>query len=226
MTSAEERGPGTGADDGAGPESEGTAERRSPGEEAIREEVRELTAQMLRTGRIDTERVRELSRAMTAGTGPAAAADAHEAFADAMARLDEALMRSAESTHEILQRLAAKGESHTDNDIKEALARLEQLQRDYVATASRVAEAASGNLQRELRDLASHAQRVGADAAAQVASLLGEFTRRIGGTSREGAVSGLEATREYGMRMAFFTSGILAGIADALREQPPPKSRD
>jgi hypothetical protein len=190
--------------------------------------MRQMTLETLRTGRIDTRGVKEVGRALTSDFGPAKqrAGDTGEAFADAIRRLDEGLMNTAASAHTALAQLADKGDDHTDNDLKEALEHLRQLQNAYVETTTLLAEQASDSLQREFRELARHAQKVGADAGARVASLINEFAERVSSTSNEAARSGLDLTRQTGMRMAFLTSGVLAGIADALREQATPKKSE
>jgi len=197
-------------------------------EQAIRERVRDLTAQMLSTGRLDGEGIKEVVRAMGVGVGvaPAPAIDddqAREAFASAVAALDEALQRSAQAVHESLAALAARGKDFSDNDLKNAFASLQQLQHDYVAVANRIADATGGNIRRELVDLALHAQRVGADAGVRMAQVMSEFADRIGGTTRGRAASGLQAARDYGANMTLATSGLLAGFADALRQQADAK---
>ena len=195
-------------------------------EQAIRERVRDLTAQMLSTGRLDGEGIKEVVRAMGVGTVPAPAVDdeqAREAFASAVAALDEALQRSAQAVHESLSALAARGKDYSDNDLKNAFASLKQLQHDYVAVANRIADATGGNIRRELVDLALHAQRVGADAGVRMAQVMSEFADRIGGTTRGRAASGLQAARDYGANMTLATSGLLAGFADALRQQADAK---
>jgi hypothetical protein len=73
----------------------------------------------------------------------------------------------------------------------------------------------SGNLRREMTELAALAQNVGGEASARVASVMGEFASRMS----EGASSGLESMRGASVRMALLASGVLAGVADALRER-------
>jgi len=195
-------------------------------EQAIRERVRELTAQMLAGGRLDTEGVKEVVRAMGGGAAFQPAMDSPEAraaFADAVRGLDQALQQSAQATHEALQSLAVRGKDFTDNDLKQAFASLQKLQEDYVATANRIADATTGNIRRELVDLALHAQRVGADASVRVAQVMSEFANRMSGSYREKAATGMEAARDYGARMTMLTSGLLAGFADALRQQSESK---
>jgi hypothetical protein len=194
---------------------------RSADEQAIRERVRELTTQLLAGEKLDTDGVKEVVRAMSGGT-PKPSLDgtqAREAFVEALRGLDLQLQASSQAAHAALASLAARGSEFSDNDLKNAFAALQKMQADFVATAHHVADAASGNIQRELLDLALHAQRVGADASVRVAQVMSEFANRMKSSYRERAVPGLETAREYGMNMTLFTSGLLAGVADAMRQQ-------
>jgi hypothetical protein len=78
----------------------------------------------------------------------------------------------------------------------------------------------SANLRRELTELATHAQNVGVEASVRVARMMGEFASSMGAGS---ASSALETVRGASARMAALASGVLAGIADALREQSEAK---
>jgi hypothetical protein len=48
---------------------------------------------------------------------------------------------------------------------------------------------------------------------------MNEFATRITDTYRDTAVPSLEAARAFSARMALLTSGIVAGVADALSDQ-------
>lgn len=195
-------------------------------EQAIRERVRELTAQMLAGGRLDTEGVKEVVRAMGVPVGLPPALDTEQArlaFAEAIGGLDRALQESAQAAHEALAALASRGKDFSDNDLKNAFAALQKLQENYVATANHIADATTGSIRRELVDLALHAQRVGTDASVRIAQIMSEFASRMGGSTRGRAASGLDAAREYGVNMTMLTSGLLAGFADALRQQSDAK---
>jgi hypothetical protein len=190
-------------------------------DQVIRERVKGLTSQALQEGRIDPEAVRDIARAViggTAGNMAVSGAETRELFADMVRKLDAALMKSARETHDALQQLATRGKDFTDNDLKEALVSLRQLQQDYTAAASRLAEAMTGNLRREMMELAVHAQNVGVEASARVASMMGEFTADMGVTS------GMAKIRDASARMALVASGVLAGVADALRDQSKAKN--
>ena len=192
-------------------------------DQAIRERVRVLTSQILRQGKIDPEGIKEVMRAVT-GSAPSATAPTSEAseteFSVAVRRLDAALGVSAEAAHRALETIAIRGTDATDNDVKGAHASLMKLQEDCLAAANLVSKRASGeNLRRELDQLALHAQNVGVEASARAGALMNEFANRVTGAYRETAVPSLEAARALSARMAHLTSGIIAGVADALSDQ-------
>jgi phage-related tail protein len=96
---------------------------------------------------------------------------------------------------------------------RKALVSLRKLEEDYAAVANQLGEAMSANLRREMTELATRAQNLGVEASVRVASTMGEFANSMG------AASALETVRGASARMAMLASGVLAGIADALREQ-------
>jgi len=185
-------------------------------DQAIRERVKGLTSQVLQQGRLDPAAVRDIVRTVIGGAAGSAAvsgAEARDLFAAAVRELDEALVKSASGAHLALQQLASRGKDFTDNDLKEALVSLRKLEHDYAAAVSHVAEAMTGNLRREMTELAVHAQNVGVEASARVASMMGDLAGGVGATP------GMATIRDAGVRVALLASGVLAGVADALRDR-------
>ena len=190
-------------------------------DQPIRERVKDLTSQALQQGRLDSEAVREVVNAVlgrAAGSSTASGAKTRELFADRVRQLDDALVKSASATHSALQQLGSRGQDFTDNDLKDALVSLRKLEEDYAAVATRLAEAMSANLRREMTEIAAHAQNLGVEASVRVANVMGEFANAMGA-----AGSGLGAVRDAGARMAMLASGVMAGIADALRDRTEAK---
>ena len=203
------------------PTTSDTASPVATEDQVIRERVKGLTSQALQEGRIDPEAVRDIARAViggTAGNMGMSGAETRELFVDAVRKLDEALVKSANATHDALQQLATRGKDFTDNDLKEALVSLRNLEQDYAAAASHIAEAMTGNLGREMTELVARAQNVGVEASARVASMMSDFA---GGVA---ATSGMARIRDASVRMALLASGVLAGVADALRDQSETKN--
>ena len=190
-------------------------------DQEIRERVKGFTSQVLQQGRVDPDAVREIVRAVMGGSpgNPAASStNARELFAEAVRTLDEALVKSASETHHALQQLASRGKDFTDNDLKEALVSMRRLEQDYAAAATRIGEAMNTNLRREMAEIAVHAQNVGVEASARVVDLLGQFAGAIG------AAPAMATARDASARVTLAFSGILAGVADALRDQSKAKS--
>jgi hypothetical protein len=181
-------------------------------DQAIRERVKGLTSQVLQQGRFDPDAVRDIVRAVIGRTSDNGETP-RELFADRVRELDRALVESASATHTVLEQLASRGTDFTDNDLKEALVSLRKLEEDYSAAASCITEAMSSNLRREMMELATHAQNVGVEASARVAAMMGELA------SGMRATTGIATIRGASVRMAMLASGVLAGVADALRDQ-------
>jgi len=202
----------------------GTSRAASPPaaeDREIRERAKELTSQVLQRGRVNPDAVREILRAVIGGppdNTAASYADAPEIFADAVRDLDEALVKSASETHSALQQLASRGKDFTDNDLKEALFSLRRLEQDYAAVTTLIGDAMSFNLRREMRGLAVSAQNIGVEASALLAGMLGRFAGGIAATPRVATI------RDGSARMALVFSGVLAGVADAIRDQSEAKS--
>ena len=198
-----------------------TASPVTPQDQEIRERVKELTGQVLQRGRLDPEAVRDIVRAMigrSPGNAAVSGTEARGLFADAIRKLDDALVKSANATHDALQQLASRGKDFTDNDLKEALVSLRRLEQDYAAAANRIAEAMTSNLRREMMELTVHAQNVGVEASAGVANAISRFAEGVGATP------GMRTMRDASVRMVLVASGVLAGVADALRDRPEAKS--
>jgi hypothetical protein len=140
-------------------------------------------------------------------------AEARQQFSDAVRELDNALVKSASAARDALQQLASRGKDFTENDLKDALVSLRNLEQDCLAAASRIAEAMTVNLRREMKQLAAHAQNVGVEASAGFASMMDRLAGGIGATP------GVAAMRDASVRMALLASGVLAGVADALGDQ-------
>jgi hypothetical protein len=186
----------------------------------IRERVKNLASQVLQGGKVEPDAVEETVRAIMGGTpgGTASGADARETLADAVRELDQALAKSASDTHHALQQLATRGRDFTDNDLKQALVSLRELEKDHTAAVNQIGAAMTTNLRREMMELAVSAQNVGVEASVRLAGMLGQLA---GAT---GATPGVATIRDASTRMAFVLSGLLAGVADAIRDQSKSKS--
>src|SRR3982751_748043 len=87
-------------------------------DQAIRDQVRAMTSQVLQQGRVDPDALREVVRTLAGQPASPAApskAEAREGFAEAVRDLDDALQKSAGATHEGRHGVLSRGGGHNHN---------------------------------------------------------------------------------------------------------------
>ena len=200
--------------------------------EDIRERVRDLTLHALKDRHFDRNGIQDVIRAVTQGVALGAdrdRVDMRQAMSEALSGLDKALRTSAEAGQIALKELASTGRDFSDHELKQAITNLRKLEDDFFSTVGQVADAASERVQPELREALAAARRSGTETGRQVASVMSDFAQRFSVASLDATVSGLEMASQFGARFADLASGVLSGLADALRTQKterdePPKS--
>lgn len=193
----------------------------------IRRRVHDLTLEALRQRRFDREGIRQVVRAVAEGAAlgaEASRADLRQALADAFAGMDEALTRSAEAARAALAQMVATGRDFSDTELRQALAGLRKLEEDFLDTVARVADAAGEKVAPELRRLLQEARARGTETGRKVSATMAEVAERFSVASIDLALAGVAAATEFGARFAAAASGLLAGMADALRPKDAPQA--
>ncbi|HXV07530.1 MAG TPA: DUF6781 family protein [Burkholderiales bacterium] len=194
--------------------------------ENIRERVRALTLQALQSRRLDFSAMREVMTSLTQGISLGAerrGQDVRQALSEAFAGMDQAMSKAAQASSLALKELAARGRDFSDNELKQGLERMRQMEGDFLDSVRQVSRSTSGSVKSEWQDLIAHAQRAGTDTGRVISQTARDFSARMTATMSEGAVAGVEAARQFGERFAALTSGVLAGMSEALR---PDKDKD
>jgi hypothetical protein len=186
----------------------------------IREKVQELTLGALQGRRFDRHSIREVVRAVTEGAVKGTGsnrAQMREAMSDVLQGLDQAVRVSAKAGHVALTELTATGRAFSDNDLKTALSSLRKIEDDFLGTVKQVADAANAQVRPELREALREAQKTGTATGREVAGTMGDFAQKFTAASFDAALVGLETANEFGQRFALVASGVLGGLAEALR---------
>ncbi|MEW5944425.1 MAG: DUF6781 family protein [Pseudomonadota bacterium] len=192
----------------------------------IKAKVRDLTLRAIQSRKLDSAGIKEVVRAVTEGVSIGAekrGGEVRAALSQAISGLDEALQKSAQATHLALQQLASQSKDFTEHDLKQALDNLKKMEEDFLSTVSQVADAAGTKVKQELNELVAHARRTGTDTGTSVAATVNELGNRLSATLAGGKAAGQEAAHAFSSRLAALASGILAGMADALREKSEKK---
>jgi cytochrome c2 len=189
----------------------------------VRERVRELMLSALTSRRFDRNAIRDVVRAVTEGASrgaESAGAGSRHSLAETFRGMDQALTKAVEAGQQALRQIVTTGRGLSEGELKQALAGLQKIEEDFVATVSEVAESASGRVGPELKDVVGRATRAGTDTGRQTAAAMTEFTQRLAGASVELTIAGIELAGEFGARFAQIASGMLAGAADAIDKTP------
>ena len=195
----------------------------------IRAQVHALTLRALQSRRFDREGIRQVVRAVTEGTALGAErkhTGMRQAMSEALHGLDQALRTSAEAGQEALKQLTANGRSFSDTELKQVLGNLRKLEHDFLDTVGQVADTTSESVRPELKEALHNARRVGTATGKQVAHTMGEFAQKFGAASFEAGLTGLETAADFGQRFTLIASGILSGMAEALRTEPKPDTTE
>ena len=186
----------------------------------IHERVRDLTLRALKQRSLDSGEINAVIRAMTEGITLGAAGrsgDVRAALSQAFSGLDEAVGKAAEASHLALRELGARTRDLNDHEVRRVLDNMRRLEKDFLSTVGKAAGSAQSKVKRELRDILIHAQRTGTDTGSKVAATVSEFSGTMSPIVTDSARAGMRAAREVSARFAELASGLLAGMADALR---------
>jgi hypothetical protein len=192
----------------------------------IRERVRELTLQALQSRRLDFDSIRDVMKSMTEGISVGAERRGHDvrsAMADAFTGMDQAMSKAAQASSLALKELTDRGREFSSTELRQGLDRMRQMEGDFLDSVRQVSQAASGTVKSEWQELIVHAQRAGTDTGRVISEAARDFSTRMTATMSDSAIAGMEAARQFGDRFAALASGMLAGMAEAIR---PGEGRD
>ena len=192
----------------------------------IRERVRELTLQALQSRHLDFDSIRDVMKSMTEGISVGAERRGHDvrsALADAFTGMDQAMSKAAQASSLALKELADRGREFSNTELRQGLDRMRQMEGDFLDSVRQVSQAAGGTVKNEWQELIAHAQRAGTDTGRVISGTARDFSARMTATMSDSAIAGMDAARQFGERFAALASGVLAGMAEAIR---PGEDRD
>lgn len=188
----------------------------------LRATVRDITLHALKSRELSLSELRQVLSAVTEGVTQGLdrrGGEIKAAAADALAGLNDALIKAAEATKLAAEQLIAEGRALTAEDLKPALDDLRRLETELLDAVSRSSERAQERVRQVFADLVTHARRTGTDAGRVVADTVEVVSNRLNPALRSGAAQGAAAAGELARRLALVASGLLAGMAEALREK-------
>lgn len=195
----------------------------------VREKLHELTVRALTQRQLAEQEIREVLDAITEGVSLGAAERTEEvraALGDALNGMDDALSHAAEAMQLALGEASSHAQDFAEQDIKQSISELKQLEEMLLDTVTRVSKGASGLVQQEMNALVEHARLAGTGTGERVKLVAEDLGNRLRATAQQASQAGMHAAREIGSRVATLASRKLAEAAERLQQKAQSLKQD
>lgn len=199
-----------------------TARRLVSAGEDVRKKLDALTVQALAQRDLAELHVREVLAAITEGVSLGAAERADEmraALTDALHGMDDALQHAAEAMHLALGEANSRAQEFAQQDVKQGLSELKNMEEMFLDTVSDVALSANDLVRQEMTALVEHARRSGTGTGERVRTVTQDMGNRLRATAHEAGDAGKRAVLEISSRVASLASRKLSEIADRIAKK-------
>jgi len=188
----------------------------------LHERVRELTARALHDRRMALNDIREIVSAIASGVGSGLTSrggEMKEGLKQAVSGLDAAIGNAAQTATYTLREAAAQGKSFKDNELRDSLEQLRDLESQFVDTLKQTAKQSGGKLKEELDYLGDHLKISGTRTGEQVREALRQLASGVKSSSEAGRAGLSESAASATERLSLVASGVLAALSDSLKRQ-------
>jgi len=188
----------------------------------VRKKLDALTVQALTQRDLAEQQVREVLSAITEGVSLGAAERAEEmrsALTDALHGMDDALAHAAEAMHLALGEANSHAQEFAQQDMKQGLSELKNLEAMFLDTVSTVALGANDLVRQEMSALVEHTRRAGTGTGERVRAVADDLGNRLRATAHDATDAGKRAALDIGSRVAALASRKLTEIADRIAEK-------
>ena len=200
--------------------------------ENLRTAVRELTLNALKSRELTLAEIKRVVKSVTEGVNLGAAGakiDAERVLGEALAGMDDAVLRAVQANHLALQQLSAQGQNLRESHVKKALAELERLEDEFVASVKEATKKGSKQLNDQWASVLQQKQSVGLETAAQIEATMEQFGDQMRETVKQQRRTALKAAEMMAENFTTLANGILIGLTEGLQQgkrapgEKPPK---
>ena len=183
--------------------------------EEVRATVRDLTLKSLHGRQLTLAQIRDALRTVTEGVNMGAAKsplDPEALLADALAGMDDALLKAVEANRLALQKLTDDGHSFEDSRMKKALDELERYEDTLLRTVKQASAGATEKIRAQWAGVIKNTRLEGTDTGAQVTSTLEQYGAQFQTALRDSRTAGLKVAHAMTRNYATLASGVLIGL--------------
>ena len=194
----------------------------------LRANVRDVTVRALQARELSLSKIREVLRSVTEGINLGVAktkGDVAKPLADALAGMDDALLKAVQASQIALQQLTDQGVDFKDSKIKKALNDLERLEDEFLKTVKQAATHASAQVRPQWVAVLKAAPESMATGA-QVEVMMERFGEPVRSAIRKQREMSMKAAHVMTQNFATLASGVLIGLSEGLqRPKAAPRRR-
>ena len=194
--------------------------------ENLRSAVRELTLNALKGRELTLSEIKRVVRSVSEGVNLGAAAsklDGERVFGEALAGMDEAVLKAVQANHLALQQLSAQGQSLRESHMKKALDELERMEDAFLSSVKDAAKQGSKQMKDQWAAVLQRTETRGTETASQIEATLEEFGDRMHEAIKQQRRTALKATEAMAENFTTLASGILIGLTEGLQQGKKPK---
>jgi hypothetical protein len=196
--------------------------------ENLRAGVRELTLNALRGRELSLVQIRQVLKSVTQGVNLGAAStkvEPEEVLEQALAGMDDALLKAVQANQLALQQLAAEGRSFREKHVQKALEDLERLEDDFLKTVKDATSTGNAQLKAQWAAVLKDKQSTGTETGAQVAQAMEQFGDQMHAALRAQRRAAVQTAQVMSENFTTLASGILIGLTEGLQRPKPSKPK-
>ena len=189
--------------------------------EQIRTSIRDITLKALQMRDLTLEQINGVVRNMTAGVNIGVDEDktgTQQTLSDALAGMDDALLKVVEANKIALQKLTDGGASFEESSVKKGLKELEAFEEKFLDGVKNAVQSSSDPIKQQWKSILDKIPRGGTETGAQVMETLSERAREAQVAVRSSREAGLKAMHTMTQNYATLVSGVLLGLSEALEQ--------
>ena len=150
--------------------------------------MRELTLKALQSRELSLVQVKQVIKMVTEGINLGATTskmDTGKLLSDALAGMDDALLKAAQASHLALQQTTNAGQDFQDSYLKKALDDLEKWESEWLKTVQQAAKSADEKVKAQWASVLQQTPAGHTKTGAQIAATMQEFGDRMHSTMRQ-----------------------------------------
>ena len=189
----------------------------------IRSAVRDITLKALQARELGLTQINSVVRNVTAGVnaGLGDNANVEKLLADAVAGMDDALLKVVEANQVAMTKLSEGGANFEESSVKKALEELEKLEDQFRDGISQGSQEAGARLKQQWASVLDKIPHGGTETGERVMQTISAHAQQAQDAMTQSREAGLKFAHTLAQNYATLVSGVLMGLSEAMQHGKP-----